>query len=51
MNRTAFIAMMRDMLDEMETDHEEHTGIADTETMPFKDWLGELEALHENTRA
>lgn len=50
MNRDQFIALMRDMLTEMESDHEEHTGVSSSEQMSFEYWIHDVQSLYDNTR-
>lgn len=47
--RAEFIDRMKDMLKEMEADHEEHTGITAFEAGTFLFWVGELTSLEENS--
>jgi len=49
MKRREFLDTCRRLLTTMEFDHEEHTGIDEDHEMPFKDWLGEIAAVEENT--
>jgi len=49
--RAAYLATVKPLLDEMERDHEEHTGVTATDEMPFEEWQDEITALHANTVA
>lgn len=49
--RSEFLTIMRAMLDDMEQDHEEQTGVTATDEMPFDEWQAELTACYENTVA
>lgn len=48
MNRAEFLAKARQLLDELEVDHEEHTGHSDTDTMSWDEWVQELTNAYEN---
>lgn len=50
MIRSEFVKMVRELVDELEEDHEEHTGITETESLDFSAWLNEIESLYTNTR-
>lgn len=49
MTRCEFALLAKKLIDELVEDHEEHTGIAETDELSFSEWLGELESLHTNT--
>lgn len=49
MNRREFARLAKKLIDELVADHEEHTGVTETEQMTFKEWLDELDNLHTNT--
>lgn len=50
MKRAEFLARARQLLDDMEQDHEEHTGVTATDEMSFGQWMIEIESAHENTK-
>lgn len=49
MTRKEFLAKTRDLLDEIEESHEESTGISDTETQDWDEWLSDLNAAFVNS--
>ncbi len=49
-NRGTFCCVLEALVAEFENDHEEHTGVSDTDRMTFHQWVQELMNLYENTR-
>lgn len=49
MTRARFLNRVSNLLAHFEEDHEEHTGITDTDEMTFLDWLLEINAAHDNS--
>lgn len=49
MTREQFLAKLRNLADEMESNHEEQTGISDTELQDFNTWLEEIESAYHNS--
>ncbi|USM11565.1 hypothetical protein vBCbaSRXM_120 [Citromicrobium phage vB_CbaS-RXM] len=49
--RSQFLVLMRALLDDMEQDHEDCTGVTETDEMPFEEWQAELTTCYENTVA
>ena len=47
--RSEAISILEAALSEFENDHEEYTGITDTERMPLINWWGEIRNLIENS--
>lgn len=50
LTRSQFINTMRELLDEMEEDHEEYTGTTENEKYLLTGWIADLVALYMNTR-
>lgn len=49
LTRSEFIQKARGLLDELESDHEEQTGMSDSETLDFSDWCDELISAYLNS--
>lgn len=49
-NRAEFLARLRELADEMESDHEDCTGVTSHEKHTFQFWMEEIESCEENTR-
>lgn len=48
-NRSEFIALMKEMLEELEEVHEDYTGVGSEEQHPFSFWQQELSNAEGNT--
>lgn len=49
LTRKEFIEKARGLIDEMEHDHEEQTGMSETETQDFSDWCDDLISAYLNS--
>ncbi len=49
--RKQFVSLMRELLTELEQDHEKCTGTSAQARMSYRAWCDDLTALYENTRS